>query len=424
MGVLSIGILARALGPAGLGLIVLVESYGKMLNQLIKLESWQSFIRYGAVALENGQKPRFLRLIKFGFVLDISLSLVSAVICVITADLAASVLGLQQDGADMLRFYAIALVFGIGSTPLGILRTFDKFAVIAWLDPAAAVVRFGLFALAFAGGAGIWTYLTIIIGVLVGQRLVLAASACIVLQKKGFAKFLAEPLSGISRENEGMWGMIWSLNLTVLLKKSTQEVDILAVGAFLGPAAAGIYQIARRLGHALQKAGGTLQQVSFPHLAQLWARRDVPRFKTLVKQIELLTLTGALCAAIILVFFAEPIVRLVAGEDYLGAATPLIIHALATLALLCGSALRPALANMGLQAKVLMATAVSAIIFYATLVVAVPMFGIAGASIAHLVANSIMLPAILFLFSQGLQEEERRLVLQPGDNDRPPRSGG
>ncbi|WP_324827750.1 lipopolysaccharide biosynthesis protein [Qipengyuania zhejiangensis] len=405
LGVVSMGILARALGPAGLGLIVLVESYGKMLNQLIKLETWQTFIRYGAIALEQGDRSRFLRLIKFGFALDIGLSAMSAVVCLLTASIAASLLGLSGEGVAMMQFYAIALVFGIGSTPLGILRIFDKFALIAWLDPIAAVLRLALLALAFFLGATAWTYLAIIVFVLVAQRILLSVVAYFVLRSEGYTGFLGEPLKGVAGENPGMLGMIVSSNFTILLRKSTQEVDVLAVGAFLGPAAAGIYQIARKLGYALQKAGGTLQQVSFPHLARLWARRDIEPFKKLVRQIEAMTLAGALACSVMLVFLAEPVVLLIAGRDYLDATVPLIIHSLATLALLCGSALRPALANMGLQTRILMATALSVSVFYATIVVAVPRFGIAGASIAHLVANAIMLPAIVLLYSRALRRE-------------------
>lgn len=407
LGVVTMGILARALGPAGLGVIVLVESYGKLINQLVKLESWQSLIRYGAIALEAGDKPRFLRLVKFGTFLDVGLSIFAAVICLVFADLAGSIFDWNAQAVDMARFYSIALVFGVGSTPLGILRLFDRFAYIAWLDPVAAVVRLGLIAAAAATGAPLWAYIAILVFVLVVQRLALAAVAYLTLRKAGFTGFLKQPLRGVGAENPGIWGMIWSSNATILLRKSTQEIDVLAVGAFLGPAAAGVYQIARRLGYALTKAGGTLQQVSFPHLARLWAQGDLTRFKKLVRQIEGMTVAGALACSIFLVLFAEQIVVLVAGPEFIGASLPLVVHSIATLLLLCGSALRPALANMGLQTRVLGATVVSAAAFYATAAIAIPMTGIVGASVAHLVANVIMLPALVFLYSRGLKQERQ-----------------
>lgn len=415
MGVVTMAILARSLGPAGLGLIVLVESYGKLINQIIKLETWQSFIRYGAIALEGGNEPRFLRLVKFGTLLDFGGSLIAAIICVAFAELAGRLFDWTPEAVTMARLYAIALVFGVGSTPFGILRLFGKFGTIAWLDPVAAVFRLIFVAIAAAMQAPLMAYLLILIVVLVGQRIVLALISYRTLRTNNHTGFLRLPLKGVASENPGMWGMIFSSNGTILLRKSTQEVDVLAVGAFLGPAPAGIYQIARRLGYALTKAAGTLQQVSFPHLARLWARGEIEKFKKLVKQIEVMTVAGALACSLFLIFFAKPLILIIAGPDYLGATWPLIIHSIATLVLLCGSALRPALANMGLQVQVLGITAVSAIAFYATLAVTIPNVGIVGASIAHLVASAITLPAIAVLYSRGMRADSRTRTATAGE---------
>ncbi|MFB0612659.1 lipopolysaccharide biosynthesis protein [Aurantiacibacter poecillastricola] len=409
LGVATMGILARTLGPAGLGVIVLVESYGKLINQIVKLENWQSLIRYGTQALESDDTPRFLRLVKFGFVLDIGLSLFAAAICIVFADLAGSLFEWDAQAVDMARFYSIALIFGVASTPLGILRLFDRFAYIAWLDPAAAVLRLALVATAAFTGAGLWTFIAIMVFVLVAQRIALSVIAYRQLRQRGYGSFLRQPIAGVARENPGMWEMIASMNATILLRKSTQEIDILAVGAFLGPAAAGIYQIARRLGYAMTKAGGTLQQVSFPHLAKLWAKADFTAFNRLVKQIEGLTAAGAAVCTLVLVFFAEEVVVLIAGPEYSEAGLPLIVQSIATLLLLCGSALRPALANMGLQTKVLMATGFSAIAFYITALVFIPMTGIVGASIAHMVSSAVMLPALMVIYSRGMKNERSKV---------------
>lgn len=407
MGVVTMGILARSLGPSGLGLIVLVESYGKLINQIIKLETWQSFIRYGAIALETDDGPRFLRLVKFGTLIDFGGSIVAAIICIAFANVAGGLFDWTSEAVLMAQLYAIALVFGVGSTPLGILRIFGRFATIAWLDPVAAVFRLIFVAIAAAMQAPLMSYLLILIFVQVGQRIALTLISYRTLRTNHHTGFLSQPLKGVAGENPGMWGMIFSSNATILLRKSTQEVDVLAVGAFLGPAPAGIYQIARRLGYALTKAAGTLQQVSFPHLARLWARGEIEKFKKLVTQIEVMTVAGALACSLLLILFAKPLILLIAGRDYLDATWPLIVHSIATLILLCGSALRPALANMGLQVKVLGITAISAAAFYITLAVMIPNVGIVGASIAHLVASAITLPAIAVLYWRGMRADSR-----------------
>jgi len=150
-----------------------------------------------------------------------------------------------------------------------------------------------------------------------------------------------------------------------------------------------------------------LQQVAFPLLARLWAEGEFDKFKKLVRQIEIMTVLGALACSMTLVFLAELIIRVIAGPDFLDAKWPLVVHSLATLVLLCGSALRPALANMGLQSKVLVIVAISSAVFYATVLFTIPQFGIIGASLAHLAANATTLPLIVALYARGMRADSR-----------------
>ena len=204
------------------------------------------------------------------------------------------------------------------------------------------------------------------------------------------------------------------------MRKSTQELDILAVGAVAGPIGAGIYQLVRKFTLAAMKAGAMLQQVVFPDLARLWARRDLHGFVTAIRQTELLTLGVGVAFVVGVVFAGDIAIRLIAGPEFEDAEGPLIVQSVAALLFLAGSALRPALMTMGLQPKVLCITLVAGIAFFVALYVATPALGVSGAGVAHIIFNLIWLVACLALFATALRREDMAAKRGPEPGSDPP----
>jgi len=160
------------------------------------------------------------------------------------------------------------------------------------------------------------------------------------------------------------------------------------------------------------KAGAMLQQVVFPDLARLWARRDLHGFVAAIRQLELLTLCVGIAFVVGTIFAGDLAIRLIAGPEFEDAAGPLIVQSIAALLFLAGSALRPALMTMGLQPKVLGVAIVAGIAFFVALYVAIPALGVSGAGIAHIIFNSLWLVACLALFAGAMRRE--RASAEPG----------
>lgn len=410
IGIATLGLTARTLGPAALGLLIMIESYGRFIDQFIRLETWHALIRFGAAAMEKEDTDDFRRLIKFGMLLDFTGATAAAFIAFLAVPIASSWLGWGDETARIVRIYSFVLLFGIGSTPIAVLRLFNRFSFVAWLEPAMAVIRLAGAFIAHVSGMGLWTFVLLSMGVQILHRITLSAIAWRELRKRGYGGLLRARVGAIASQWPGIWNMIWSVNMSVFIRRSTQELDALIVGGVLGPAAVGIYHIAKRLGATASKAGSILQQVAFPDIARLWVRGEVRRFVRLVRHIELVTAAGAFVVMAVLALFADRIVMLIAGKQFSESVVPLIVQMAATVLFLCGSALRPALMNMGLQTQVLKIVIVSASAFYLTLLLSLPVVGVVGASLSHLVFNLIWLPSALVLFSRGIRRHERSVA--------------
>ncbi|MCG5484571.1 MAG: oligosaccharide flippase family protein, partial [Sinorhizobium meliloti] len=71
IGLIGFALTARALGPAGYGILALCFSYTRAVERIVSFQSWQPLIKYGAHSLaENADDATELRaLLKFGLLL-------------------------------------------------------------------------------------------------------------------------------------------------------------------------------------------------------------------------------------------------------------------------------------------------------------------------------------------------------------------
>lgn len=84
---------ARALGPEQFGILALIQAYVVIVDKTINFQSWQALIKYGSDALTDRDDNSLKGLIKFGFFLDISTSILGAIVAV----LGAKIFGVYMD---------------------------------------------------------------------------------------------------------------------------------------------------------------------------------------------------------------------------------------------------------------------------------------------------------------------------------------
>ena len=170
LGLIALALTARALGPEQLGLLALIEAYARVVDRLIRLEPWQALIKYGADALEGDRPEDFRSLLKFGVLVDAGGAACSAVVAVAFVVIAGPWLGWSEQTVQMAAVYSASLLFQLSATPIAVLRLFDRFGVFAWLEVATAAARVALFAVAFLTGAGLWTFLLLVMALSVAYH--------------------------------------------------------------------------------------------------------------------------------------------------------------------------------------------------------------------------------------------------------------
>ena len=393
LGFLSLALTARALGPQELGVIALLLAYVNAMNQLLRPENWQALIKYGAGMLEDGANGDFKQLVKFGLVIDMVGGILAMVVAMIGLQLGKSWSGWNDETVWLGTIFCLIIPFKINSTPTAVLRLFNRFGAFAVRQIAGAGITLALVLVAYLAGAGLWAFLFVYMAAAMVEALILMSAAWSEMRARKLGDFWRAPLSGIVRKNPGIWGFLCSANLSLLIRKSTKELDVLIIGSLLGTAPAGLYYVARRLGEAIMKLGRPVQQAIYADAARLWARGATKRFRQTLMRVNGMVGVAALGFLTVVAFQAEPILTLAFGSAFVEAAPLLITHMASVTIFLFGITLRPALFSMGRQHDLLGITVVAAVLFYACLFAGLPWFGALAASIAHVVFNTFWLLA-------------------------------
>jgi O-antigen/teichoic acid export membrane protein len=413
LGLVALALSARSLGPEMLGLLALIEAYAALVDRLIRLEPWQALIKYGADALERDGHDDFRSLLKLGVLIDVGGAVFSAAVAASAVFVIGPWIGWSDQTISMAGIFSLVLVCHLSATPTAVLRLCDRFAVFAGLEIALAAVRVAACAIAFALDAGLWTFVLLAMAMHLGRHATLVVMAWRELRRQGYGDFLKGHANGVGRRFPGIWGFILSLKASVLIRRSTGDLDVLLIGAFLDTGAVGLYHVAKRFGDATLKVGVPIQQAVFPDTARLWARREVRRLRQAVAQVDLLTGGLAACVLAGVALNTDLVLRLSVGPEYAEAGILVVLQLVATTTALFGTALRPVLLSMGLQILLLKIVIASTFAFYVTLGMSLPMLGVVGASLAHIVQNGMWLVAARITFIRRIRHETRSAELVP-----------
>jgi O-antigen/teichoic acid export membrane protein len=406
LGIAYLAIAARAVGAEGLGLIAIAVAYMRIMNRLFRLEPWQTAIRYGIGPLEAGETGRFKQVIKFSILVDALSGVTASVAIVGVAWYIAPLLGAPPTASEFLAILALAALFEFRSTGIAVLRMFDRFDLLAKADVAVAATRLALAALAFAFGYGLWAFLFITLFEAVANALLPLVIAQRQLRQRGYRGILRESLVGFRTSNPAVLRYLWNSNLNVMIRQTAQRLDVVILSLIVGVREVGYYHVARRLGDAAMKLSRPLMQAIFPEFARLWSSGNQAVLQRLVlRSTTIIGLVG-LCLLIPIAVAMPGILVTFLGPDFGNASNVVVVQFGAMVIYMSGAVFQSALMSIGCDRQVIRVTLAGSVIFLLSLAPLVLATGIVGASIAHVLFNSIMTLGFYRMFRQVVRDRD------------------
>ncbi len=409
----TVAIAAHALGVAQFGVLALVSSFVQAIERLVSFQSWQPIIRYGANLREAGKLGELKSLLKFALMLDFVAAAASWLIAVSIAVFGGRLFGWSEATVAAMAIYSSVLLLSITGTPTGVMRLAGRFREIAYFQVVTMGSRLALAAIALALDAGLIAFAAIWTAThLLGAMLLMGASLR-ELKNSRCLDFLSAPLNDISKKFPNIWRFSILANLSLTVRASSQQLDTLLVGALVDASGAGLYHIAKRVATFAQQAGLQVQTVIFPDIARLWAKGDFLAFRRDVMRTEAMLFGLCVVGAAMVALIAEPLIKIMAGDDFAPSARLLNMQIIAVVFILCGSVTRTALLCMGKETIAFALTIVSTIIFFASASMLLPKFGAIGANYAHIIEGAFLLAALLTAFHVGFRQATKSRATTP-----------
>ncbi|HKR89701.1 MAG TPA: lipopolysaccharide biosynthesis protein [Phenylobacterium sp.] len=378
---------ARALGVKGLGVLVMIHAFAQLLGDVVKFQSWQTVLQYGAEPLAQRRLDELHRVVRFTLMLDLISGLVGMGVGVGGALAFGGRLGWGADQAPLAAAYVLSVMFITAAAPLGILRLLDRFDVLAAQAAVISVVRLIGCAVGFVLHADLAFFLLVWALGTVAGFLLLAAAAWREMDRQGLLHGFRW-LGPTRISTPGAWRFAWATNLNATLGTAFTHLVTLMVGGLLGPADAALWRIGRQVADAIAKPVRLLIPALYPELVRLRAERREKTMWRLTARIALAAGAVGLLLLIVSGFAGAPLLRLVMGAGFAAAAGVMTWQVAAAVVNLVSLPLEPMVISLGQAGATVRVRVVVAAAYAAALPFLVRRFGVEAAG-AALVASSL-----------------------------------
>ena len=404
LGLAAIALAARALGATDLGVLVLIQAFAQFLGEVVEFQSWQTLLQYGTQPLAEGRRDEFQRVLRFSVVLDLSSAVLGIAIGIIGATVFADRLGWSAVGAPAAGVYMLSLVFMVSATPLGLLRLFDRFDVMARQAALISLIRLVGCAVAYVMEAGVEGFLLAWAVGTAGSWLYLAGSALHELRKRDL-------LTGFSWRGPfsaglpGIWRFAWNTNLAATLDVALTHLATLFIGALAGPSQAAFWRIGRQVADAIAKPAKLLTPALYPELARLRAEGRHQAMWRLSRNVGLLA--GAVGAVLlVLSALAGPaLLAWIMGQAFAPAAAVMTWQVGAAVIGVFALPLEPLLISLGKPGAAAIVRLAIGASFLTALPFLIARFGLIGAGAGLVVATGALALGMLWFI---LREDGNR----------------
>ena len=377
-----LGLATRSLGIEDFGRFTLIVVMAQMLAGLLSFSTWQGVVRWGAELGRAGEAT--------GFAVALDLASLCAGLPVVAAAawLAPLWLPLEPDLRGAALGMGACALLALRSTPVGVLRLYDRYGLAASAEAALPLVR----ALGAGMAALFWPTITGFVVAWALAELACAAAHWLLALRVQPLRRADISLSALPARHGDAWRFVWSTNLSRSLAVTSRQAVQLLVGAIGGAAIAAGYRLAAQLGTALVQLGEAVSRAIYPELV-----RAGDEAGALAGRMAAIAATAGLLATGIAVLFGREALVWLAGADFAMAATALTILVAGGACELLAASWDARLVAQGRAATVLVLRGVPLVFAMASLPLVIPALGLSGAAASMALASAVTAGLLVYV---------------------------
>ncbi|HYJ79507.1 MAG TPA: lipopolysaccharide biosynthesis protein [Longimicrobiaceae bacterium] len=380
-GIVQMAVLARLLGPPGLGTLGLLVAATAVFGSVLRVNSAEAVITFVSrdLARDRGAAGRTAG---FFYKVDFASSFVALGGLLAFAALSGERLGISRENAYLFAAYGLTLLpLSTYWVSHALLRVADRFRWTVYQSTLHAVVEAGGCLALFAMQARLEQVVWFLVAVAAFDGALAFGLAGAALRRAGIPLRLAVR----GGPPEGALRFILLGHGRGIVKTLSRSLDVLCVGTWAGPHQVGLYRAAKQVTDQVQVPGQALVSSLYPEYSRLWfggRRRELRRL--VARSCGVLLAVGVVAVGIVW-WQGDTVIRLLLGEPFLAARPALLILIGSAVALLVLSPVYALPAAIGRPGISLFAAAVAMAAQLLALWRLVPVYGVLGAAWASVV---------------------------------------
>lgn len=397
----------QVFGLAELGVVLLLQAYTRIFSEIVKFQSWQAVLRFGAAAQERGDETGLSRLVGFTLGLDIVSFAIAIVAAVALAPWAAGWFDWPPDVAAFAPVFVVSLIFITHATPNGVMRLYNRVDTLAIQYSLNSVLRFACVGAAALFGGDVFH---VVLAWFTGS--VLSGCYLFVVTARELARQRLVPTMRVSwtrigHEHPGIWRFLIVQNISTGIALILNYGTTVVVGGQIGAAAAATWEIARQIGGALAKPARLLGPLLFPELSRLAAREEWLQMRSLLKGQLVVSTAVLLVVATILLALLPLGIRLIFGAEAAEETWLFRLAVIGGLLALLGFLLEPAFLSANKPGTLLLTQIAGIVAFVVVALVSYPIVELTGLGLA-LLAYHLTYQALMLLIGRKLLKKRIR----------------
>ena len=390
-GLVTLALLARQLGPGLFGVIAVIRTVVGLVDQYANFNTWQAIIKYGTEAIAANRHNDVERVIKLGVVIDVVTGVIAAAIVAGLAFLIPAAFDWSLDESWLCAVYGLTLVTRVAGASDGIFRLCDAYRTQAlWTSVSAALITLAVAVAVALDASFAGCVYALIIGEVAGN-LALTTASVWAARRGGFGGWTRASLANVRDVFPGIARFLLATNAQLTVKKTAAELDMMIVGAMLGKISSGLFRVIKQLGTIPGRVFMPFEQVVFTELARSAAAQDYTSFLRLLKRFTALVAVGSVGIWGVAAVAAEPMIRIIAGPDFIAAAPAFRWYLFAIVLVIVNTPALRALIALGRPGTLFVAEVATLLILIVGLVVGAQQWGLIGVSVAVVSHRSLQL---------------------------------
>lgn len=327
-GLITAALVARGLGPSGLGQYALILSVSSVVGVLSDLGVGQTAIRYASRAASHGDDQSQFAVLRWAFRVRMVQSLLISAVAFFLAPILAGVVWHQSDLTPLIQLSLLGGIFGaLAHVPIIYFQSIRKFRMNSIVLGAQVVISFvgiAIIALLDAWRLDLIVLVTVFtagLGAIV--FLTITPKAAFVGSDRLGVQTISSLISSfrapkpVSYETEAMESRSISsfavfMILSSILVTITLQADVWLMGVFLDTSQIGVYSVATKVTLPLVTLLTAINVALWPRVSSVTSRNAVMTLLRKTFQLTFIAAAGAVCFTIIAPLF----VPFIFGSQY------------------------------------------------------------------------------------------------------------